>query len=153
MPTRYLALAGKPLIIIRGRQVCVQESVQAGEERKAAAEDQSSRVTFEVEVLHFQAYLQAELAPGRFLLAAQKGRVEGRSMAHLMQNLITLTLDQVRTACFCACSFCSALFVHLFEWTNWTVSVDQTVGNLFQVEEQSVNRSSTQRCLVNCTVK
>ena len=52
-------------------------------------------MTFEVEVLHFQAYLQAEMAPGRFLLAAQKGRVEGRSMPHLFQNLITLTLDQV----------------------------------------------------------
>lgn len=76
----------------------VQESVQAAQEQKAAAEDQSSRVTFEVEVLHFQAYLQAELAPGRFLLAAQKGRVEGRSLVHLMQNLTTLALDQVGAA-------------------------------------------------------
>lgn len=83
----------------RRSHLWLQESVQASQEQKTAAEDQSSRVTFEVEVLHFQAYLQAELAPGRFLLAAQKGRVEGRSMAHLMQNLTTLTLDQVRTAC------------------------------------------------------
>lgn len=76
----------------------VQESVQAAQEQKAAAEEQRSRVTFEVEVLHFQAYLQAELAPGRFLLAAQKGRVEGRSVAHLLHNLTTLTLDQVSCA-------------------------------------------------------
>ena len=69
--------------------------VQAEQERKTAVEAQSSRVTFEVEVLHFQAYLQAEMAPGRFLLAAEKGRVEGRSMPHLLQNLTTLTLDQV----------------------------------------------------------
>ena len=66
----------------------------AEQDKKAAQEDHNSRVTFEVEVLHFQAYLQAEMAPGAFLLAAQKGRVEGRSLPHLLQNLITLTLDQ-----------------------------------------------------------
>ena len=79
----------------------MQEGVQAAQEQKAAAEDQSSLVTFEVEVLHFQAYLQAELAPGRFLLAAQKGRVEGRSTSHLLHNLTTLTLDQVSTSTEC----------------------------------------------------
>ena len=72
--------------------------MQSDQEKKAAVEDESSRVTFEVEVLHFQAYLQAELAPGRFLLAAQKGRVEGRSMSHLLHNITTVTLDQVSTA-------------------------------------------------------
>ena len=76
----------------------VQEGLQAAQEQKAAAEDQTSRVTFEVEVLHFQAYLQAEMAPGRFLLAAQKGRVEGRTVSHLLHNITTLTLDQVSTA-------------------------------------------------------
>lgn len=75
----------------------VQEGVQAAQQQKAAAEDHSSRVSFEVEVLHFQAYLQAELAPGRFLLAAQKGRVEGRTSPHLLHNITTLTLDQVST--------------------------------------------------------
>ena len=69
--------------------------MQAEQQQKSAAEEHNSRVTFEVEVLHFQAYLQAEMAPGRFLLAAEKGRVEGRSMPHLLQNLTTLTLDQV----------------------------------------------------------
>lgn len=77
------------------KETWLQESVQAAQEQKAAVETQSSRVTFEVEVLHFQAYLQAEMAQGRFLLAAEKGRVEGRSMPHLLQNLTTLTLDQV----------------------------------------------------------
>ena len=76
----------------------LQDEVQAAQNDKAAAEDSSSRVTFEVEVLHFQVYLQAEMAPGRFLLAAEKGRVEGRSMPHLFHNLISLTLDQVSAA-------------------------------------------------------
>ena len=76
-----------------------QEAVTAEQDKKAAQEDTQSRVTFEVEVLHFQAYLQAEMAPGAFLLAAQKGRVEGRSLPHLLQNLITLTLDQVQLVC------------------------------------------------------
>lgn len=77
---------------------CLQGEVQAAQNDKAAAEDSHSRVTFEVEVLHFQVYLQAEMAPGRFLLAAEKGRVEGRSMPHLFHNLISLTLDQVSAA-------------------------------------------------------
>lgn len=105
---RMLTVQSPFAIGSRRSQVWLQESVQAGQEQKTAAEDQSSRVTFEVEVLHFQAYLQAELAPGRFLLAAQKGRVEGRSMAHLMQNLTTLTLDQVGTA-YCILIFCLQL--------------------------------------------
>jgi len=74
--------------------------VQAAQQEQAAAEDSNSRVTFEVEVVHFQAYLQAEMAPGRFLLAAEKGMVQGRSMPHLFQSLITLTLDQVSSKCF-----------------------------------------------------
>ena len=69
--------------------------MQAAQQEQAAVEDSNSRVTFEVEVVHFQAYLQAEMAPGRFLLAAEKGMVQGRSMPHLFQSLITLTLDQV----------------------------------------------------------
>ena len=73
--------------------------MQAEQQEKAATEDRTSRMTFEVEVLHFQAYLQPELAPGRFLLAAQKGRVEGRTLPQLFQNLITLTLDQVSCEC------------------------------------------------------
>ena len=78
---------------------CVlQGEVQAAQNEKAAVEDNHSRVTFEVEVLHFQAYLQAEMAPGRFLLAAERGRVEGRSLPHLFHNLISLTLDQVSAA-------------------------------------------------------
>ena len=71
--------------------------MQAAQQEQAAVEDSNSRVTFEVEVVHFQAYLQAEMAPGRFLLAAEKGMVQGRSMPHLFQSLITLTLDQVST--------------------------------------------------------
>ena len=71
--------------------------MQAAQQEQAAVEDSNSRVTFEVEVVHFQAYLQAEMAPGRFLLAAEKGMVQGRSMPHLFQSLITLTLDQVTT--------------------------------------------------------
>jgi hypothetical protein len=78
----------------------LQVDVQAAQQEQAAVEDSNSRVTFEVEVVHFQAYLQAELAPGRFLLAAEKGRVQGRSMPHLFQSLITLTLDQVSSKCF-----------------------------------------------------
>ncbi|KAL0030048.1 hypothetical protein WJX79_003167 [Trebouxia sp. C0005] len=73
-----------------------KDDVQASQQEQAAAEDSNSRVTFEVEVVHFQAYLQAEMAPGRFLLAAEKGMVQGRSMPHLFQSLITLTLDQVQ---------------------------------------------------------
>ncbi|KAL0047867.1 hypothetical protein WJX82_001975 [Trebouxia sp. C0006] len=73
-----------------------KDEVQAAQQEQAAVEDSNSRVTFEVEVVHFQAYLQAEMAPGRFLLAAEKGMVQGRSMPHLFQSLITLTLDQVQ---------------------------------------------------------
>ncbi|KAL0027199.1 hypothetical protein WJX77_002651 [Trebouxia sp. C0004] len=73
-----------------------KDDVQAAQQEQTAVEDSNSRVTFEVEVVHFQAYLQAEMAPGRFLLAAEKGRVQGRSMPHLFQSLITLTLDQVQ---------------------------------------------------------
>ena len=79
--------------------LALQEAVTAEQNKKAAQVDTHSRVTFEVEVLHFQAYLQAEMAPGAFLLAAQKGRVEGRNLPHLLQNLITLTLDQVQLVC------------------------------------------------------
>lgn len=75
--------------------VYVQEKLQAAQAEKAQAEDSHSSLTFEVEVVHFQAYLQAEMVPGRFLLAAERGKVEGRSLAQLGQNVTMLDLDQV----------------------------------------------------------
>ncbi|KAK9806263.1 hypothetical protein WJX72_007766 [[Myrmecia] bisecta] len=53
-------------------------------------------VKFEVEVVHLQVNLQAEVSAGRFLLAAEKGQLVGRHLPDLMQNLTTLNLDQVQ---------------------------------------------------------
>lgn len=74
----------------------VQETVQAAQAEKAKIEDSRSTLTFEVEVVHFQAYLQAEMVPGRFLLAAERGKVEGRHVVQLAQNVTTVDLQQVR---------------------------------------------------------
>lgn len=75
--------------------VLVQDEVKAAQLEKAKAVHSNSRVTFEVEVVHFQAYLQAEMVPGRFLLAAERGRVEGRNVSDSMQNVTEVTLEQV----------------------------------------------------------
>ena len=69
--------------------------MKAAQLEKAKALHSSSTVTFEVEVVHFQAYLQAELVPGRFLLAAERGRVEGRNVPDSLQNVTEVTLEQV----------------------------------------------------------
>ena len=82
-------------ILVIKRLICLQEKLQAAQAEKAQAEDSHSSLTFEVEVVHFQAYLQAEMVPGRFLLAAERGKVEGRSLAQLGQNVTMLDLDQV----------------------------------------------------------
>lgn len=74
----------------------VQETVQAAQAEKAKIEDSRSTLTIEVEVVHFQAYLQAEMVPGRFLLAAERGKVEGRHLVQLAQNVTTVDLQQVR---------------------------------------------------------
>lgn len=73
----------------------MQEQGQAAQAQKAAAEDSQSKMTFEVQVVHFQAYLQAEMVPGRFLLAAERGRVEGRNALQLGQNVTMVDLNQV----------------------------------------------------------
>lgn len=101
LPSTEKALSTKYNLLRNHKTLCLlfQDDVQASQQEQAAAEDSNSRVTFEVEVVHFQAYLQAEMAPGRFLLAAEKGMVQGRSMPHLFQSLITLTLDQVSSKC------------------------------------------------------
>ena len=74
----------------------LQETVQAAQAEKAKLEDSRSTLAFEVEVVHFQAYLQAEMVPGRFLLAAERGKVEGRHVTQLAQNVTTVDLQQVR---------------------------------------------------------
>lgn len=104
LPSKLLRLAIVTLIANRlskfhGRVICLlghlQETVQAAQAEKAKIEDSRSTLTFEVEVVHFQAYLQAEMVPGRFLLAAERGKVEGRHVAQLAQNVTTVDLQQV----------------------------------------------------------
>lgn len=59
---------------------------------------------YEVEVHHLQINLQAGTAQGRFMLATTFGQVLGSHLPIQGQNVVTLTLNQVR------------LLVHFFSW-------------------------------------